>query len=65
MGDYHLKLFLPFVGRGKSMNMQDRYYLFLNQFKNNDELLINICRHVVQAILITTFNGYAHGNISL
>jgi hypothetical protein len=45
--------------------MQDRYYLLLIQFKNNGDLLLGIIRQVVQAVFITSHNGYVHGNIGL
>ena len=44
---------------------QDKFYLFLNQFKNSNDSLRPLIRQIAQAILTFSNAGRAHNNISL
>lgn len=45
--------------------IQDKDYLFVSQFKNNDEMLNMLVKEMAKMMNVMSEHGYAHSNICL
>jgi hypothetical protein len=45
--------------------IQDKFYLFLNQFKTNSDLFVGLMQQVAAAVFILAKNQRIHGRLGL
>lgn len=65
MDDHHRPSYQSTMAKCNLINTQHTFYLFLNQFKNNNHILKTLVKHIAQIIHIFTKAGRSHNNISI
>lgn len=59
------ELFKPQTLRCNNLDTQDDFYLFLNQFKNNNRLITLFIQQIATAIHFISASGRAHGHLAM